>query len=190
MTLDIASRYEERAARGKYGALYKHLCDLPQQEWRTTFSEIESILGFALPPSARRHRPWWANQGRNGGNGHSHARAWNAAGWETADVDMRAETLALRPRDRSKEKMLVDEVPIRLHLEPLDEGGYVATSLDVPGLVAEGRSMMEAVEIAQHLTRTLAESCIEYGDPLPPALSSLFEISCEGIDLLVPVSVP
>ena len=190
MTLDIASRYEERAARGKYGALYKHLCDLPQQEWRTTFSEIESILGFALPPSARRHRPWWANQGRNGGNGHSHARAWNAAGWETADVDMRAETLALRPRDRSKEKMVINEVPIRLHIEPLDEGDFLATSPDVPGLVVECRSLIEAVEIAQDLTRKIAEICLEYGDPMPPALASPSKIGAQGIDLLVPVSVP
>ena len=86
--------------------------------------------------------------------------------------------------------MDIDEVPIRLHLEPLDEGGFVATSPDVPGLVAEGRSMMETVEIAQHLTRLLAESCIEYGDSLPPVMASPLEIGAEGIDLLVPVSLP
>ena len=65
------------------------------------------------------------------------------------------------------------EVAIRLHLELLDEGGYVATSPDVPGLVAEGRSITEAVEIAQGLARKIAESCIEHGDPLPPALAAL-----------------
>ncbi len=63
----------------------------------------------------------------------------------------------------------VDEVPIRLRIEPLGEGGYVATSLDVPGLVAEGRSITEAVEIAQGLARKIVESCLEHGDPLPPA---------------------
>jgi len=46
----------------------------------------------------------------------------------------------------------MNEAAIRLHIEPLDEGGYVATSPDVPGLVAEGRSIVEAVEIAQGLT--------------------------------------
>jgi predicted RNase H-like HicB family nuclease len=65
----------------------------------------------------------------------------------------------------------VDEATIRLHIEPLAEGGYVATSRDVPGLVAEGRSITEAVEIAQGLTRKIVESCIEHGDPLPPALA-------------------
>jgi len=63
----------------------------------------------------------------------------------------------------------VDEVPIRLRIEPLGEGGYVATSRDVPGLVAEGRSITEAVEIAQGLARKIVESCLEHGDPLPPA---------------------
>ncbi|NQT51219.1 type II toxin-antitoxin system HicB family antitoxin [bacterium] len=80
----------------------------------------------------------------------------------------------------------VDEVAIRLHIEALDEGGYVATSRDVPGLVAEGRSIVEAVEIAQGLTRKIVESCLEHGDPLPPA----FTRSAEGpLELTVPVGI-
>ena len=78
------------------------------------------------------------------------------------------------------------EVAIRLHIEPLDEGGYVATSPDLPGLVAEGRSMTEAAEIAQGLARKIAESCLEHGDPLPPALTNL---SGGATDLLIPVAV-
>jgi predicted RNase H-like HicB family nuclease len=59
---------------------------------------------------------------------------------------------------------------IHLHLEPLEEGGYVATSPDVPGLVAQGRDVTETVEIAQGLARKIVESCIEHGEPIPPAL--------------------
>ncbi|MBM4032398.1 MAG: type II toxin-antitoxin system HicB family antitoxin [Planctomycetes bacterium] len=62
---------------------------------------------------------------------------------------------------------------MRLHIEPLREGGYVATSPDVPGLVAEGRSITETVEIAQGLTRTIVECCLDYGDPVPPALCEI-----------------
>ena len=62
----------------------------------------------------------------------------------------------------------MNEASIRLHIEPLDEGGFLATSPDIPGLVAEGRSITEATEIAQGLARKIAESCIEHGDPLPP----------------------
>jgi antitoxin HicB len=82
----------------------------------------------------------------------------------------------------------MDEVAIRLHLEPLEEGGFVATSLDVPGLVAEGRSITEAVEIAQGLARKIAESCLEHGDPLPPALANI-QSTLAPMDLLVPVGI-
>jgi antitoxin HicB len=80
----------------------------------------------------------------------------------------------------------VDEAAIRLRIEPLAEGGYVATSPDVPGLVAEGRSISETVEIAQGLTRRIVESCLDHGDPLPPALTRLRRLPLE---LRVPVGV-
>ena len=83
----------------------------------------------------------------------------------------------------------MNEATIRLHIERLDDGAFLATSVDVPGLVAEGRSVAEVTEIAQGLARQIAESCIEHGDPLPPALTDLVEPAA-GIDLLVPVSVP
>ena len=83
----------------------------------------------------------------------------------------------------------MNETSIRLHIELLDEGGFLATSPDIPGLVAEGRSITEATEIAQGLARKIAESCIEHGDPLPSALVSLSGENV-GVDLLVPVSVP
>jgi len=83
----------------------------------------------------------------------------------------------------------MNEAAIILHVEPLEEGGYLATSPDIPGLVAEGRSITEVVEIAQDIARRLLECCIEYGDPIPPALTKYIN-NPEGIDLLVPVSVP
>ena len=110
MAIDRDQKYREMAVRGKYQRLYTHLCSLPAQEWRTTFGEIESIMGFELPASARLHRPWWSNQ--SGGNGHSQALAWSVAGWETAEVDMDSETLLLRRRKRpeSMRKLSLAEV--------------------------------------------------------------------------------
>ena len=67
----------------------------------------------------------------------------------------------------------MNDSAIRLRIEPLDEGGFLATSPDISGLVAEGRSVTEAAEIAQGLVRKIAESCIEHGDPLPSALASI-----------------
>lgn len=83
----------------------------------------------------------------------------------------------------------MNEATIRLHIEALDSGGFLATSIDVPGLVAEGRSIAEATEIAQGIARKIAESCIEHGNPLPPALAELGKHE-DGLDLFVPVSVP
>ncbi len=95
--------------RGKYRRLYAYLCGLRTQEWRTSFGEIESIIGFELPASARLYRPWWANQ--SSGNGHSQALAWGVAGWETAQVDMDAETLSLRrKRPGAVRRLSLDEV--------------------------------------------------------------------------------
>ncbi|MCE9589252.1 MAG: type II toxin-antitoxin system HicB family antitoxin [Planctomycetes bacterium] len=83
----------------------------------------------------------------------------------------------------------MNEIPIHLHIEPLEEGGFVATSRDVPGLVAEGRSVTEAVELAQGLARKIVESCLEHGDPLPPIFAEKLKGLQGPIDLLVPVGV-
>ena len=58
MAMDRERQYRQMAPKGKYQRLYKHLCQLTTQEWKTTFGEIESIIGFTLPPSARLHRTW------------------------------------------------------------------------------------------------------------------------------------
>ena len=105
--MDSTQHTKQKASEGKYQGLYSHLSGLQSTEWQTSFSEIESILGFSLPPSARIHRPWWANQRSD--NGHSHALAWSAAGWETADVDMNAETLSFR-RQKSSKTPLLDKI--------------------------------------------------------------------------------
>ena len=73
--------------KGKYAPLFRHLVELCGEQWSATFVAVETILGDRLPKSARRRREWWAN------GGHSHARAWQAAGWLTKAVDLAAETL-------------------------------------------------------------------------------------------------
>jgi hypothetical protein len=76
----------------KFEPLTKHLCRIPASEYRTTFSEVERILGFKLPPSARRHRPWWSNNASNS----AMTKAWLAAGFRTEQVDMAGEKLVFR----------------------------------------------------------------------------------------------
>ena len=66
------------------------------------------------------------------------------------------------------------EVFLKLHLEALHEGGYVATSPDFPGLVAQGRTIAETIEIAHDVARKLIESYEEHGDPLPSGIKTAF----------------
>jgi antitoxin HicB len=64
----------------------------------------------------------------------------------------------------------MSEIYIKLRVETLDEGGYVAESPDLPGLVAQGRTLAETMEIAHDVARKLIDSYQEHGDPLPPGI--------------------
>ena len=46
---------------------------------------------------------------------------------------------------------------VKLHIEKLPEGVYLATSDDVPGL-AQGRTITETLEIARDVARKLIEA--------------------------------
>ncbi|MBC6498063.1 MAG: hypothetical protein GDA54_07110, partial [Alphaproteobacteria bacterium GM7ARS4] len=65
--------------RHKYEPLYDYLCQLDGMTWRATFSEVEDVLGFRLPDSARTYRPWWGNVATHTSRP-SQTRAWMAAG--------------------------------------------------------------------------------------------------------------
>jgi predicted RNase H-like HicB family nuclease len=50
---------------------------------------------------------------------------------------------------------------INIHVEKLPEGVYLATSDDVPGLVAQGRTVSETLEIARDVARRILEAQAE-----------------------------
>lgn len=78
------------------------------------------------------------------------------------------------------------EVLLAIHIETLPEGGFLATSDELPGLVAQGRTVAETIEIAQDVARKLIESYHEHGDPLPLALKTAAPAS---VEVRIPVSV-
>lgn len=47
---------------------------------------------------------------------------------------------------------------INLHIEKLPEGVYLATSDDIQGLVAQGRTLTETMEIARDIAKKIIES--------------------------------
>ncbi len=76
----------------KYDPLGRYMVRRGGREIRMTFSEIEKILGFALPPSARKHRPWWSN---NAGSSVM-TQVWLDAGYASEQVDMAGEQVVFR----------------------------------------------------------------------------------------------
>jgi len=48
-----------------------------------------------------------------------------------------------------------------LHIEKLPEGVYLATSEDIPGLIAQGRTITETIEIARDVAKKLLEAQTE-----------------------------
>jgi predicted RNase H-like HicB family nuclease len=47
---------------------------------------------------------------------------------------------------------------IQLHIEKLPEGVYLATSDEVQGLIAQGRTIQETLEIARDVAKKLIEA--------------------------------
>lgn len=49
------------------------------------------------------------------------------------------------------------EVVVRIHIESLPEGLFLATSEDVQGLIAQGRTVAETLEIARDVATKILE---------------------------------
>ena len=81
---------------GKYDPLRRFLEDAAPNASQITlsFRQIEQILGDTLPPSAREHRPWWANP--SSVTDHPTAQAWLAAGRKVDKVDRQEEWVRFR----------------------------------------------------------------------------------------------
>lgn len=76
------------------------------------------------------------------------------------------------------------EIIFSLDIELLPEGVYLGTSEDVPGLVAQGRTIEETVDIAKDVARKLYESYLE--DGVEPPFKSVVEQRLK-VDVAIPV---
>jgi len=104
VTPEIASSLAEPRARyapettatvksGKYTPLAEWLHQQSSgAQIATTFEKIETVLQESLPPSARQHRSWWANDTTS----HRQSLSWLAAGWLVDDVDIANGTVTFR----------------------------------------------------------------------------------------------
>lgn len=73
---------------GKYRPLWEWLTSQRTSAVTTTFTEVESVLGFPLPPSCRRHLPHWY-----GYENTAVGRAIRDAGWRARGVNLVSETV-------------------------------------------------------------------------------------------------
>ncbi len=76
----------------KYTTLGEFLLTSVKDTVKLSFSEIESILRFPLPKSARKFRTWWAND-----RTHSHAiNGWLDYGWRVTEIDLTNQIIQFR----------------------------------------------------------------------------------------------
>ncbi len=83
----------------------------------------------------------------------------------------------------------MNEILLSIQIEPLEEGGYLATSDELQGLIAEGRTIAETLEIAQDVARKLVESYLEHGDPLPPKIEAALQRKSHKTSTKIPISI-
>ena len=62
---------------------------------------------------------------------------------------------------------------ITLEIQKLEEGPYLGTSPELPGLIVQGKSPEEVVGLAPDIARELIEVMLETGEALPPGLHPL-----------------
>ena len=67
---------------------------------------------------------------------------------------------------------MMPESLLSIKIEPLEKDGYLATSDDLPELLAQGRAVAETLEIAQDVARKIVEAYLDHGDPLPDVLKT------------------
>lgn len=93
----------------KYEPLKRYLETTARPAVPLTFKQIETILGAALPASARKHAAWWSNSP----TGHVNAQAWLDAGYASEQVDLVGERLvfARRPRANGPAGVAEDAAP-------------------------------------------------------------------------------
>ncbi|KRF29470.1 DUF262 domain-containing protein [Phycicoccus sp. Soil802] len=82
------ARAERASHSGKYADLYRWLRGQDADEVRSTFGQVEEVIGFPLPESCRTHMAHWY-----GYDGSAVARAIADAGWRASAVNLAAESV-------------------------------------------------------------------------------------------------
>jgi hypothetical protein len=79
---------EEGKKMSIYHPLYQWLSGQSANSVSAPFKQIEAVLGFGLPPSARTRPQWWENDRK-----HVQSAAWIDAGFETRNLSLGKENV-------------------------------------------------------------------------------------------------
>ncbi len=98
---DEEAPLEEEGENSRYAPLASWLQRVRPEvnDLAVDFEQVEKLLGSQLPPSARKHAAWWANDAAT----HVQSRAWLNSGWRVESVDLGEEVVQFgRLRDRAE----------------------------------------------------------------------------------------
>lgn len=79
---------------GRYDPLGEFLRLRKEPVWGASFADVEQIVGFRLPASARKHPAWWANETEP--KTHVHKHVLRDAGWRVDTCNLARETVVFR----------------------------------------------------------------------------------------------
>jgi CBS domain-containing protein len=104
-TVAVSQLAEETPHDSRYAPLATWLQEQPIDDKTVplSFQQIETIIGDALPASAREVRSWWANDSV----GHVQSQQWLEVGWRVSNIYMAEETVIFT-RIKDREKAYID----------------------------------------------------------------------------------
>lgn len=93
----------------KFSKLKEYLSKSQEDEIKMSFKELEVIVGYPLPESARKHPAYFANT-----ETHSISKAWMEAGYFVTNLDIHNGLITFKRADVSEERVLSTDVFLRL----------------------------------------------------------------------------
>lgn len=132
---------------GNYTQITHWLRQHPHSRIEMSFRDVEGVLGRPLPASAYKYRAWWSNNPDN----NVMTRAWLAAGFETAEVDMAGQRLVFQKPRPATPSYTMEKAPERQQLGvaemsvPFDWSGSLPLSPKAQAWVDASGSRADAI---------------------------------------------
>lgn len=101
--LQLIESEDARDSRYTPLAVYLQTLPLDRDKEDLSFEDIELLIGGRLPPYARQHRSWWANDSTR----HVQSIQWLSAGWRVSSVNMSGERVVFS-RIKEREQAYIE----------------------------------------------------------------------------------